>query len=79
MSERCTGLPLRLVTLVDETKETSRGARATVEDMLRRSPVQPEDADLLSVEVGVGRSIPEAVDSVHWGTGSLLLAIKLSR
>ncbi|QPT54463.1 universal stress protein [Rothia kristinae] len=69
-----TGLPLRLVTLVDETKETSRGARATVEDMLRRSPVQPEDADLLSVEVGVGRSIPEAVDSVHWGTGSLLLA-----
>lgn len=69
-----TGLPTRLVTLVDESKDEPRGARATVEDLVRRSPIQPEDPARLSVDVGVGRSIPEAVEAVHWGTGSILMA-----
>lgn len=71
-----TGLPVRLVSLVEG--EDGAGARAEAEaavrELLDQSSVAPADSSRVSVAVGVGATVPDAVESVAWSAGSVLMA-----
>lgn len=68
-----TGLPVRLVTLV-EGGDSAEHAEAGVRDLIDQSALTPEHPNLLTIAVGEGATVPEAVESVTWDAGSVLMA-----
>ncbi|WP_129661509.1 universal stress protein [Rothia halotolerans] len=69
-----TGLPVRLICLAEGGRGEAARAREAVEGMVAASAVEPEDPERLRVVVGHGRSVAEAVESVEWGEGTVLMA-----
>lgn len=72
-----TGLSVRLVSLIEDAAAdgaAAREAEAGVRDLLEQSSLAPERPDLIAVAVGQGASVPEAVESVDWSAGSVLMA-----
>ncbi|MCP3427112.1 universal stress protein [Rothia sp. AR01] len=67
-----TGLPVRLIALA-EGDDAAR-ARESLEALVAASRVEPEDPGRLSVVVGSGASVADAVESVTWGEGTVLMA-----
>lgn len=70
-----TGIPVRLVCMVDGTEADDEGrVQEAVEGLIADSSVTPEEPEKLRVVVGHGRGIPEAVESVDWQEGAVLMA-----
>lgn len=70
-----TGLPVRLVCMVDGSSDEDHGrVQAAVESLVADSSVRPEEPEKLRVVVGHGRGIAEAVESVDWDPGAVLMA-----
>lgn len=71
-----TGLPVRLVSLVEGAAgpQEQAEAEAILRDLLDQSSIVPLESDRISIRVGQGATIPEAVESVDWSAGSVLMA-----
>jgi len=70
-----TELPVRLVCMVNGSSAEDDGrAQAAVEKLVADSSVRPEEPEKLKVVVGHGRGIAEAVESVEWDEGAILMA-----
>lgn len=69
-----TGLPLHVVSLleVDENSGADPAAIARVHDLVQ-DVASRQSAAQVSVEVGQGRTMAEAVSSIDWAAGGLLL------
>ena len=70
-----TGLPVRLVSLYEQNGAADdKLYRASIEDLVEQSNVAPQNPQQLSIAVGAGTTIVEAVDSVHWDENAILMA-----
>ncbi|WP_185173828.1 universal stress protein [Rothia nasimurium] len=72
-----TDLAVRLVSLIEDVATdgfAAREAEEGVRDLLEQSSLAPERPDLITVAVGHGASVPDAVESVNWSAGSVLMA-----
>lgn len=70
-----TGLAVRLVSMAEGSDPESKQVyRDAVRDLVTQSSVTPHDPEKLTIEVGVGATIPEAVDDVEWIQESMLMA-----
>ena len=70
-----TGIPVRLVSLYEEGKDLDDTTyRSIIQDLVDQSAVKPINPQQLSIAVGAGTTIVEAVDSVHWNEDSVLMA-----
>ena len=70
-----TGLPVRLVSLYEQNGTADDELyRASIEDLVEQSNVAPQNPQQLSIAVGAGTTIVEAVDSVHWDENAILMA-----
>ncbi|WP_237234401.1 universal stress protein [Rothia nasisuis] len=71
-----TGLPVRLVSLIEgaDGGEAATDAQSAVQELLGQSSVKPVEAAQVSVAVGAGATVPEAVESVDWSAASVLMA-----
>lgn len=71
-----TGLAVRLVSLVGGAggQFAAREAEENVKDLLEQSSLKPDRPELLTVAVGQGESISEAVESVDWSGEAVLMA-----
>ena len=70
-----TGLPVRLVSLYEQNGAADDELyRASIEDLVEQSNVAPQNPQQLSIAVGAGTTIVEAVDSVHWDENAILMA-----
>lgn len=71
-----TGLKVRLVSLIEgaDSAAAASEAEAGVRELIKQSSVALEKPELLSVTVGHGATVPDAVQSVHWSPQSVLMA-----
>ncbi|OFR97384.1 universal stress protein [Rothia sp. HMSC067H10] len=70
-----TGIPVRLVSLYEEGNDLDDTTyRSIIQDLVDQSAVKPINPQQLSIAVGAGTTIVEAVDSVHWNEDSVLMA-----
>lgn len=70
-----TGIPVRLVCMVDGSAEDDEGrVQEAVEGLVADSSVRPDEPEKLRVVVGHGRGISEAVESLDWEQGAVLMA-----
>lgn len=71
-----TGLPVRLVTLLEGPADDTAAAEAkeAVERLVQDSSVPLTDSEALEVVVARGKTIPDAVESVDWAPTALLMA-----
>lgn len=69
-----TGLPVRLVCLVQELAGSVADVEKDVLGLVEQSSVALAESAQLSVVVERASSVPEAVDLVEWSSGSVLMA-----
>ncbi len=71
-----TQLPVRLVCLAEGGDDPAAAAEseAAVQDLLKQSSVKPDESARLAVAVGLGDTVPQAVESLDWSAASVLMA-----
>ena len=70
-----TGIPVRLVCMVDGSAEEDEGrVKEAVEGLIEDSSLTPDEPEKLEVVVGHGRGISDAVESLDWKEGAVLMA-----
>lgn len=71
-----TGLPVRLVSLYEKGKQNldPQTYQESIQDLVDQAAITPYHPERLSIAVGSGTTIVEAVDSVNWDKNAILMA-----